>query len=113
MTDKKSVAAVAAVLALVVAGPALAGGNAAAGKIKSKVCAQCHGADGNSTVPTFPRLAGQQPDYIVKALHDYKTGARKNPIMAGFAAKLTEQDREDLAAWFSSQKGLITPSIPR
>ncbi len=85
---------------------ALAEGNAAAGQQKSTVCQSCHGADGNSTNPDFPRLAGQYPDYIVHALTDYKSGARKNAIMSGFAASLSTQDMEDLAAYFSSQKGL-------
>lgn len=84
----------------------LAAGNAAAGKEKSTVCQSCHGVDGNSTNPDFPRLAGQYPDYIVHALTDYKSGARKNAIMNGFAASLSHQDMEDLAAYFSSQKGL-------
>lgn len=85
---------------------AAADGNAAAGKQKSQVCQSCHGTDGNSTQAQFPRLAGQQPDYIVQALTDYKTGARKNAIMAGFAANLSVEDRADIAAYFSSQKGL-------
>ncbi|QID18139.1 cytochrome c [Nitrogeniibacter mangrovi] len=88
--------------------PALAGGDAAAGKEKSTVCAACHGADGVSPVPNFPKLAGQHPDYIVRALKDYKSGDRKNPIMAGQVTNLSEQDMEDLAAYFSSQKGLYT-----
>lgn len=85
-----------------------AAGNAEDGKKKSASCAACHGADGNSTTTEFPRLAGQHADYLVKALRDYKTGARKDPIMAGFAAPLTDQDREDLAVFFASQKGLNT-----
>lgn len=85
-----------------------AAGDAAAGKQKSAVCAACHGADGNSTSPEFPRLAGQHPDYLLKALTDYKSGARKNAIMNGFAASLSSQDMQDLAAYFSRQKGLYT-----
>ena len=87
--------------------PALAAkGDAAAGEQKSKVCQACHGKDGNG-VPNmnmYPRLAGQYPDYLVKALKDYKSGARKNPIMAGFAGTLTEEDMHDLAAFFASQE---------
>lgn len=87
--------------------PIMAEGNPAAGKEKSAPCQACHGPDGNSTDPQFPRLNGQYPDYIVQALEEYQAGVRKNPIMAGFAANLTDQDREDLAAYFSSQpKGL-------
>ncbi len=85
---------------------ALADGNAAAGKTKSTVCQSCHGVDGNSTNSEFPRLAGQYPDYLIHALKQYKSGARKNAIMNGFAASLSTQDMEDIAAYFSSQKGL-------
>jgi cytochrome c553 len=90
---------------LVLATPALAGGNADAGKQKAaQVCAACHGAEGNQpTAPENPILAGQHPDYLVHALKDYKSGKRENPIMKGFAATLSTQDMEDLAAWFSSR----------
>ena len=82
---------------------AAAAGDIASGKQKSQVCQQCHGPDGNSSNPQFPRLAGQHPDYVVQALSSYKSGERKNPIMAPFAANLSERDREDLAAWFASR----------
>ena len=78
-----------------------------AGKKKAaEVCAACHGPDGNSTSPDFPRIAGQYADYLAKALRDYKTGARKDPIMAGFAAPLTPQEIENLSAYFAKQRGL-------
>ena len=80
-----------------------AAGNPAAGKEKSVVCQSCHGPDGNSTNPQFPRLAGQYADYLVQALSDYKSGARKNAIMAPFAASLSPTDVQDLAAYFSSR----------
>ena len=92
---------------LLAAGYSFAGGDAAAGKQKSATCSACHGADGNSATPDFPRIAGQQPDYIVKALSDYKSGARKDPIMGAMGANLSKQDMEDLAAYFSSQSGLV------
>ncbi len=92
---------------LAASAPAMAA-EAAAGKQKSQVCAACHGPDGNSQSPDFPRLAGQNYDYLVKALQDYKSGARKNPIMAPMAANLSPRDMEDLAAYFSSQRGLVT-----
>lgn len=90
---------------------ALAGGNAlaadpAAGKEKSKTCAACHGPDGNSPSAEFPRLAGQHYDYLVKAMNDYKSGARKNAIMAPMAAPLSKRDMADLAAFYSRQRGL-------
>jgi cytochrome c553 len=96
---------IAACAALALAVPALAGGHAEAGKQKaSQVCAACHGADGNKpAAPENPILAGQYYDYLVRALSDYKSGKRENPIMKGFAASLSHQDIEDLAAWFSSQ----------
>lgn len=80
--------------------------NPAAGKEKSKSCAACHGPDGNSTAPDFPKLAGQHYDYLVKALSDYKSGERKNAIMAPLAASLSKRDIEDLAAFYSRQQGL-------
>ena len=76
-----------------------------AGKKKvQEVCAACHGIDGATpTAPDYPKLAGQYPDYLMKALRDYKSGMRKNPVMAGMAAPLTEKDMENVAAYFSSQ----------
>jgi len=91
---------------LISASPSLAG-DATEGKQKSAACAACHGADGNSATPDFPRIAGQQPDYIVHALSAYKSGARKDPIMGAMSAALSRQDMEDLAAYFSSQTGLV------
>lgn len=106
----KHVAALAALACI--AAPAFAG-NIEAGKQKSAPCAACHGADGNSAVPDFPRLAGQQPDYLVKAMKDYKSGARKNAIMAPQAANLSDQDMADLAAYFASQSGLFVKKASR
>jgi cytochrome c553 len=86
--------------------PVQAAGNAEAGKAKSTTCAACHGADGNSTVPSFPKLAGQNRDYLYHSLKDYKSGKRKNPIMAGQVQALSDADMNDLAAYFSKQKGV-------
>ena len=108
MRTPKAIAALATMAALaLVHGSALAAGDIDAGKAKSAPCAACHGADGNSPSGAFPIIAGQYRDYLERALEDYKTGARKNPIMAGFAANLTEQDREDLAAFYASQKSSL------
>ena len=92
-----------------VASPALARGNAAAGEAKAKsVCAACHGPDGNTpTTPEFPRLSGQYYDYLVRALNEYKSGARKNAVMAGQAQPLTAKEIEDLAAFYAAQKGSL------
>lgn len=84
-------------------------GNVAAGKTKSATCAACHGPDGNGNIPLYPRLAGQYEDYLLKALHDYQSGARQNAVMKGMATPLSAQDIADLAAYFASQpKGLST-----
>ena len=78
-----------------------------AGKKKAtEVCAACHGADGNSQSKDFPRIAGQHADYMRKVLRDYKSGARKDPVMAGFANQLSAQDVENVAAYYATQKGL-------
>ncbi|MDY0011343.1 MAG: cytochrome c [Rhodocyclaceae bacterium] len=79
----------------------------AAGQAKAAtVCAACHGPDGNSASPDFPRLAGQHEDYLLRALLDYKAGKRKNPIMASQVESLSKADMANLAAWFASQQGL-------
>jgi cytochrome c553 len=97
------------VVALTLAGVAQARGNAEAGKQKAaQVCAACHGPEGNKpSDPTQPILAGQYYDYLVRAITDYKSGRRNNPIMKGFAGQLSKQDIEDLAAWFASQKSSL------
>jgi cytochrome c553 len=89
--------------------PAVAlGADVVAGQAKVKeVCQACHGLDGNSQAADYPKLGGQYPDYIAKALRDYKSGARKNPIMAGFAATLTDKDIENVAAYYASQPPVL------
>jgi len=89
---------------LVVSAAAGAAGDAAAGKSKSAVCAACHGADGNSANAMWPKLAGQHATYLVKQLKDFKSGARKDPMMAPMAKPLSDQDMENLAAYYASQK---------
>ena len=101
---------IAAVVAAV-AGAAHAG-NPEAGKEKSRTCAACHGPDGNSAAADFPKLAGQHYDYLVKSLRDYKTGTRKNAIMAPLVANLTQRDLEDLAAFYAEQRGLVVRKNP-
>jgi len=78
---------------------------------KSKVCEACHGVTGKSVDPTYPNLAGQHASYLAQALGDYRSSARTNPIMAGMATNLSNQDIADLAAWFASQQGLQDLSI--
>ncbi|GLQ93554.1 c-type cytochrome [Dyella acidisoli] len=82
--------------------PLLASGNAADGKTKAAACFACHGADGNAVDPQYPRLAGQYNGYIQQVLHEYKDGRRSNPIMKGFTATLSDQDIQDIAAYYSS-----------
>jgi cytochrome c553 len=97
------------ILALAFAGSALAGGDPEKGKAKAaQVCAACHGADGaKPAAPENPILAGQYADYLVKALSDYKSGKRSNPVMKAFASQLSKQDMQDVAAWFSSQESSL------
>ena len=103
----KSVVVGAGVATLIMALPATSfAGDPQAGKAKSATCAACHGPDGNSQIPQNPSLAGQYEDYLVHSLKEYKSGERKNPIMGGMAAALSDEDIADLAAWFASQKGL-------
>jgi cbb3-type cytochrome c oxidase subunit III len=68
------------------------------------VCAACHGADGNSGTPAYPKLAQQHPEYLVKQLQEYKSGKRANAIMSGFASTLSEQDMKNIAFWVTSKK---------
>lgn len=83
--------------------PAFAG-DVAAGKTKSAVCAACHGAEGVSAIPMYPNLAGQKEAYIAKQLKDFKSGARKDPVMAPMAMGLSDADVANLAAYYASLK---------
>lgn len=86
--------------------PALANnGDIASGKTKAATCFACHGVDGNSVDPQYPRLAGQYNLYLQHVLHEYKSGQRNNPIMKGMVATLSDQDIKDIAAYFSSLPG--------
>jgi cytochrome c553 len=102
------------VFAAAVAMAATSGAHAAnleAGKAKAaEVCAACHGLDGNSAVPDFPKLAGQHRDYLAKAMRDYnpKSGQRKNAIMQGIATALTKDDIENLAAYYAAQPAVLS-----
>jgi cytochrome c553 len=78
---------------------------------KAAVCGGCHGADGNSVVPNFPKLAGQQEDYLQKQLADFKNGSRGDAMMVGMVAGLSAEDVDAVAKWFAAQK-LSVPEIP-
>jgi cytochrome c553 len=80
-----------------------AAGDPAAGKTKAQLCAACHGMTGKSATPQFPNLAGQHAKYMVKQLKAFKSGERKDPVMAPMAAPLSPQDMEDVSAYFASQ----------
>jgi len=93
------------VLMFALAGAAHAAGDAEAGKTKAAACGGCHGMDGNSMVPTFPKLAGQGEKYIAKQLLEFKANdTRKNDMMLGMAAALSDQDMADIGAFYAAQK---------
>jgi len=89
-------------LSLMFSGYALAAPDIAAGKEKAGMCFNCHGAGGNSTSPRFPSLAGQKPAYIVNQLRAFRAGTRENGMMQNMASNLSDQDINNLAAYFGS-----------
>lgn len=93
---------------VLLAAPAQAG-NPELGRAKSAQCVACHGQDGRGTAPGFPTLAGQYADYLAFALRQYRSGERNNPVMAPFAANLSDADIADLAAYYASMRGLTVP----
>lgn len=84
-----------------------AAGDAAAGGTKAAACFACHGQDGNSAAATFPKLAGQSARYLSKQIHDIKSGTRAVPAMAGQTDNLSEQDIDDIAAYFASKTASV------
>ena len=94
--------AAASILA-VISVQAVAEGDPSAGQAKSAICAACHGADGNSAIPNWPKLAGQHADYMVRQVALIKSGARTVPEMLGIVASMSDQDIQDISAWYSSQ----------
>lgn len=77
---------------------------AKAASIAGEVCAGCHGADGNSLIPTFPKLAGQQKVYLLRELKDYKSGKRVSEVMVPLVANLSDDELTNLAAYYAKQK---------
>ncbi|NWA03979.1 c-type cytochrome [Pseudomonas gingeri] len=100
-------------LTLGITGLAHAAGDAAAGQAKTAVCGACHGPDGNSLAPNFPKLAGQGERYLDKQMHDIKSGKRTVLEMTGLLTNLSDQDIADIAAYFSSQKGSVGAADPK
>ena len=101
-------------LTLGISGLAHAAGDAAAGQGKIAMCSACHNADGNSMLPNFPKLAGQGQRYLVKQMHDIKSNERPVIEMTGMLDAMSDQDLEDIAAWYSSQKattGVADPEL--
>jgi cytochrome c553 len=105
MMTTMRLAVLAAALAVACGGAHAA--NLDAGKKKAQeVCQACHGMDGLSAVsPDYPKIGGQHRDYLAKALRDYKSGVRKNPVMGAMAAGLTAKDIEDVTAYYGAQSG--------
>jgi cytochrome c553 len=93
-----------AMLAIATMNVGAAGGDAKLGEAKSGACVACHGPQGNSVNPIWPKLAGQHAAYFVKQLKAFKSGARKDPLMAPQAMILSEDDMNNLAAYFAAQK---------
>lgn len=91
-------------LALGLVGAVQAAGDPVAGQAKTVVCAACHGADGNSVLANFPKLAGQGERYLLKQMQDIKSGARPVVEMTGLLEPLSEQDMADIAAYYARQK---------
>lgn len=89
---------------LLTTGVVQAAGSIGAGKEKARACQVCHGKGGHSKNPTYPVLAGQHAKYIVKQLKAFRAGTRKDPIMNGMAAPLSDQDMADIAAYFESNR---------
>lgn len=104
----KFAAALALAAALAWSGSSTAAGSVEAGQAKSGMCMGCHGMDGNSVNPEWPNLASQHASYILRQLKGFKANERTNPLMTPMAVMLQEQDIEDLAAYFSSQKLNLT-----
>ena len=100
-------------LTLGLVGVAHAAGDAKAGQAKAAVCGACHGADGNSMAPNFPKLAGQGERYLLKQMHDIKDGKRTVLEMTGLLTNLSDQDLADIAAYFASQKGSVGAADPK
>lgn len=79
--------------------------NLAAGSLKyAQICVECHNPDGNSTSPTYPKLAGQFPQYLHKQLVDMKSGKRNDPVMSVFAQQLSDEEMRNISAWLATQK---------
>ena len=109
---KRVIVFVSAVIISFAASLVSAQGDAAAGQAKAALCATCHGNDGNSELAINPKLAGQNTNYLVKQLMDFKSGARLSVTMAAMVLSLSEQDMQDIAAWYASQQVTLQGADP-
>jgi cytochrome c553 len=94
---------IALTLALTCISTAALAGDVEAGRIKSAMCASCHGVDGISMSPLWPNLAGQKEQYLIKQIKAFRDGTRQDPMMAPMVAALSDADIENLAAYYASQ----------
>src|ERR1700729_254392 len=94
---------------MLVGSDARAAGDVAAGRQKALMCQTCHGLDGKAKIPEAPNLAGQSEVYLVKALNDYRSGARKNDMMSLVAPTLKDNDIDDLAAYYAAIQVTVGP----
>ena len=99
-------------LTLGITGMAQAAGDAKAGQAKAAMCGACHGADGNSAAPNFPKLAGQGERYLLKQMNDIKSGNRNILEMTGLLTNMSEQDMAEIAAYFASQNMSVGAADP-
>lgn len=104
----KSVIAATSLLFLAIAGNAHAADPQAGEALASEQCAACHGPAGISQNPEWPTLAGQHADYLARAMRQYRSGERQDPVMQGIASDLSDEDIRNLAAWYARQEGLRT-----
>jgi cytochrome c553 len=101
--NRTTLAGMAAIVVLGVVGPAHAAGDVQAGKVKAAACAACHGANGQGVAPN-PPLVGKSEAQLIQALKDFKSGKRDNAVMKGMASPLSDQDIENIAAYYASLK---------
>ena len=103
----KKILLIASLVSFAVIGAAHAAGDAEAGKAKAAACVACHGPDGNSPAPNFPKLAGQHARYLAKQLKEFKASERIDPTMNAMTAPLSEQDMADISAFYATQKTAV------
>jgi cytochrome c553 len=109
---RKLLAVGAMAAALGISSAAQAEGSVSAGQEKSAVCAACHGPDGNSALPEWPSIAGQHENFLAAQLRAFRDGERQNPLMSPMAIGLSDQDIQDLAAFYNAQRPAALEADP-